>query len=68
MWPDGLMGAVRFWSRIWPWVKAENVGSKFLTLVAGGSIESIQPTSPCNFAISLLLGILYLFVVRQMHL
>ena len=48
----GLMGVVRIWSRVkvkfWPRsrVKAENWGSKFLTPVAGGSIESMQPTSP----------------------
>ena len=29
------------------WVKAENGGSKLLTLVTGGSTESMQPTSPC---------------------
>ena len=48
------MGMVRFWSRVkvkfWSRsrVKAENWGSKFLTLVTGGSIESMQPTSPCD--------------------
>ena len=61
MWPSlnrflgaGLMGTVRIWSRVkvkfWPRsrVKAENWGSKSLTPVAGGSMESTQPTSPCS--------------------
>ena len=43
-----LIGVVRIWSRVkvkfWSRsrVKAENWGSKFLTPVAGGSIESIS--------------------------
>ena len=41
--PSTLQSMVKV--KFWP-VKAENWGSKFLTL-AGGSIESMQPTSPC---------------------
>ena len=46
------MGVVRIWSRVkvkfWfrSRVKAKNWGSKFLTPVAGGGTESMQPTSP----------------------
>ena len=60
MWPGlirflgvELVGVVRFWSKvkvkIWfrSRVKAENGGPKLLTPVAGGSTESMQPTSPC---------------------
>ena len=48
----GVVSMVRFWSKIkvkiWlrSRVKAENGGSKLLTPVAGGSTESMQPTSP----------------------
>ena len=46
------MGVVGIWSivkvKYWPRsrVKAKNWGSKSLTPVADGSIESMQPTSP----------------------
>ena len=54
------MGVVRIWSRVkvkfWSRsrVKADNWESKFLTPVTGGSIESMQPISPCVFYMVLL--------------